>query len=282
MATNLSYAQISEKTADLTLYSCEIVNEPLKKYISEKFLPVIFRGVESGKIEGYYIFMEIYKGESHTSVELVCETGLRSGMVVRHQNLKNKNLRLMYFTVVDGDTIEIFCNKQSDFIKADFSKRKIVKYFTDPIIFVSDSSYEVRLKFDGERLESYEVTDFVGLAEPKESDLVSEKIYPANMVDERPYFHGGNKAMVEWIRENMNYPSEASIEDSKSTVYISFCISETGEIYDVKVQWSRYEIFEEEAIRLVKTMPAWVPGRCHGVPVKVREVIPIVFYKNNL
>lgn len=280
LATNLSYGQLYGKIAKMTLPSCEIVNEPLKEYISEQFLPVILNGVESGKIGGYYIYMEIYKHETSANVYLICETGLRSGLVVRYENLNDENLRYRYFTVIDGVTIEIFCNKQNNFIKANSSPKKEVEYFTRVISIISDSSYEVKLKFEGEKLESSEVVDFVGLVERNESDLDAEKIYFYTYVEQRPYFPGGKNAMEEWISENLIYPPDASIRNSSGMVSVRFCVSETGEIYDVKVGWSTHEIFEEEAIRLVKAMPAWVPGRNNGEPVKVRYVLPIDFYKN--
>lgn len=280
LGRTVSYAQWAQKKADMTLYSCEIVNEPLKKYISEQFIPVILNGIENGKLKEYYVYMEIYMGNTGNAVDLVCEPSKTAGMFDRNFIIKSfVNFKYGYYTEIDGVTIEIFCKKQCDFIKADYSKRRVVEYFTDVSPFISDNSYEVRLKFEGEKLESYKVNDFMGLVEPEDSDLVSEKIYTLATVEHHPSFPGGYEAMLKWIRDNMNYPSDASAEGINSRVFISFCISETGEIMDVKVELSRQKVFEEEAIRLVKAMPTWEPGFHHGVPVKVRYFLPMDFYR---
>ncbi|MDE6288731.1 MAG: hypothetical protein K2M00_08115, partial [Muribaculaceae bacterium] len=195
LGKSVSYAQWAQKKADMTLYSCEIVNEPLKKYISEQFIPVIFNGIENGKLKEYYVYMEIYTGNTGNTVNLVCEPAKTAGMFDRNFITRSfVNFKYGYYTEINGVTIEIFCKKQCDFIKTNFSKRKVVEYFTDVSPFISDNSYDVKLKFAGEKLESSKVIDFMGLVEPEESDLVSGKIYTLATVEHHPSFPGGYEA----------------------------------------------------------------------------------------
>ncbi|MCM1032351.1 MAG: TonB family protein [Odoribacter sp.] len=106
-----------------------------------------------------------------------------------------------------------------------------------------------------------------------------EKVYSISMVDQKPEFPGGTAAMYRWISDNINYPAQASEEGVQGRVVVSFTITKSGEITDVSVERGRHPALDAEAVRLVRSMPRWQPGRNNGNPVDVTYTLPITFFK---
>ncbi|MCB0397161.1 MAG: TonB family protein [Flavobacteriales bacterium] len=83
--------------------------------------------------------------------------------------------------------------------------------------------------------------------------------------------------MQKYIMKNMTYPVEAMDECVFGTVHISFVVNEDGSISDVAVARSGGMFIDQEALRLVKNMPRWIPGYQKGEPVKVSYILPLRF-----
>lgn len=96
-----------------------------------------------------------------------------------------------------------------------------------------------------------------------------------------PKFAGGDAAMVEFLRRNMRYPAMALRNQVEGKVFVSFTVSATGEIVDVQILKGLGSGTDEEALRVVKKMPAWEPGAQNGHPVAVRYTLPITFHIGN-
>jgi protein TonB len=94
---------------------------------------------------------------------------------------------------------------------------------------------------------------------------------------EQPEFKGGMDKMPEWIAQNQYYPDSALNHGHEGKVYVQFTVSETGAIEDVHVLRGADPELDAEAIRLVRSMPAWDPGKLDGKAVKSVFNIPIVF-----
>ena len=90
-----------------------------------------------------------------------------------------------------------------------------------------------------------------------------------------PKFPGGDKAMQEFIRENLQYPEIARVQNITGAVHIYFVVKYDGSLGDVKVVKGLLPELDAEAVRVVKSMPLWKPGMRGGVPVNVRCIIPI-------
>ena len=108
-----------------------------------------------------------------------------------------------------------------------------------------------------------------------EEDPMDEKIY--TVVDEQPEYPGGFQSMYEFLGDNILYPEQAKKANVQGKVFISFVISSTGKIRDVKVLKGLGFGMDEEAKRVVKTMPTWKSGREDGKEVAVRYTLPVVF-----
>jgi TonB family protein len=99
------------------------------------------------------------------------------------------------------------------------------------------------------------------------------------VVEQMPEYPGGEKAMIEFIRKNFNYPKEAKEKGIEGRVLISFVVSEDGSVSDIKPllkpERQLGHGLEEEAMRVVSKMPNWKPGYQKGKAVKVQYILPI-------
>ncbi len=123
------------------------------------------------------------------------------------------------------------------------------------------------------------VRDEVIAEEPKAPE--PEKVYTMAMVEQKPEFPGGEAAMYKWLGDHITYPAQASEEGVQGRVVVQFDISKTGSIENVKVVRGRHQALDKEAVRLVKAMPKWQPGRNNGQPVKVTYTLPVTFKLQN-
>lgn len=92
---------------------------------------------------------------------------------------------------------------------------------------------------------------------------------------EPPLFPPGN--LQEWIKRHLFYPIEAFEENREGKVYTLFNIDTAGQIGDVRVMRSSDTIFNEEAIRVIRKMPAWFPCKDKGKPVEISYALPVTF-----
>jgi len=98
------------------------------------------------------------------------------------------------------------------------------------------------------------------------------------MVEEMPTYPGGQNAMMRYLSSNVRYPKIAVEHNMGGTVYVKFDIDTDGSISNVQsVNKAIGGGLEEEAIRVVKKMPNWNPGKEKGQPVRVRFVLPVAF-----
>ena len=92
-----------------------------------------------------------------------------------------------------------------------------------------------------------------------------------------PEFPGGEQAMMKFVAENIQYPQEARDKEISGRVLVSFIVEKDGSINEVKVMKGIGGGCDEEAVRVVKAMPKWKPGKDKGKPVRVSYVMPFTF-----
>ena len=103
----------------------------------------------------------------------------------------------------------------------------------------------------------------------------STKVY--DEVDEMPSFPGGLNGLMTFLAQNMVYPVTAQENGVQGRVTVSFVVETDGSITDVKVARSVDPFLDREAMRIVKAMPKWTPGKKDGKPVRVKYTVPVVF-----
>lgn len=98
------------------------------------------------------------------------------------------------------------------------------------------------------------------------------------VVEEMPKFKGGESAMMEFLMMNMKYPQTAVKAKQQGIAIVGFVVRKDGTIGDVQITKSAgHAVLDEEAMRVVKSMPAWEPGKQKGKPVNVKYYVPITF-----
>ena len=97
------------------------------------------------------------------------------------------------------------------------------------------------------------------------------------MPDQLPEFPGGIQAMMKFLSTNIKYPVEAQKKGISGRVIVQFVIMEDGTLEQAKVIRGVDPLLDEEALRVVKSMPKWKPGMDRGEAVKVRFTAPIMF-----
>ena len=106
----------------------------------------------------------------------------------------------------------------------------------------------------------------------------SDKVY--DVVEHMPQFPGGPSAMMKYLADNISYPEEAEKKGAQGRVIIAFIVECDGSVSNPKVATSAEDHLDNEALRLVKSMPKWTPGRHEGHSVRVKYCVPITFRLN--
>lgn len=97
------------------------------------------------------------------------------------------------------------------------------------------------------------------------------------VVEEMPKFPGGNKALYTYLGESIKYPKVAQEKDIEGTVYVTYVVEKDGTVTHVKILRGVHESLDKEAVRVVKEMPKWEPGKEKGKPVRVQYSLPIKY-----
>lgn len=96
-------------------------------------------------------------------------------------------------------------------------------------------------------------------------------------VEQQPEFVGGIAALERYLNANLYYPSIARENEITGRVIVRFMVAEDGTITHAKVVRGIGAGCDEEALRVVKAMPRWRPGKLNGKPVRAMYVLPITF-----
>jgi protein TonB len=107
-----------------------------------------------------------------------------------------------------------------------------------------------------------------------------EETYDGSTVQKMPVFVGGEPELFRFINKNINYPEQARELGIQGTVVISFVVRKDGSATDIKLLKDVGGGCGKEALRVVQSMPYWIPGEMNGMPVNVRFTLPIRFHLN--
>ena len=111
----------------------------------------------------------------------------------------------------------------------------------------------------------------------EETAPVVEQIFESFAIQEKPSFPGGDAELLKYVAEHTKYPVAALENGIEGTVHIRFVVTRTGDVGEAKVLRAVDPLLEEEALRVVRGMPKWTPGKNNGNPVNVWFIIPVKF-----
>jgi TonB family protein len=97
-------------------------------------------------------------------------------------------------------------------------------------------------------------------------------------VEESPMYPGGTNELIQFFSENLTYPNKAKSEKAEGQVLVRFEVKADGSIGEVLISKSVHPVLDAEAIRVIKSMPNWLPGRFRGEAVNSWYTLPVSFF----
>ena len=118
------------------------------------------------------------------------------------------------------------------------------------------------------------IEDYVPV-EVEEEDVSEQEIF--QIVEEMPAYPGGEQKLMEYVAKNIKYPQIARETGIQGRVFVSFVVEPDGSVSNVKVLRGIGGGCDEEAMRVVKSLPKWKPGKQRGKAVRVSYMLPVNF-----
>ena len=115
------------------------------------------------------------------------------------------------------------------------------------------------------------------IAAPEPPKHVVEETKIFTVVEQMPMFPGGDGALMSYLSSNIHYPTVAAENGVQGRVVVGFVVERDGSITDVNVLRSVDPSLDREAMRVVKGMPKWTPGKQNGSAVRVKYQVPVTF-----
>lgn len=134
------------------------------------------------------------------------------------------------------------------------------------------------VKGNSDQGEVLKVTQRVADEPVKPKPEVENKVF--DVVEQMPTFPGGQGALMKYLNDHVEYPMVAQENGVQGRVVVGFVVERDGSITDVKVLKSADPSLDREAMRVVKSMPNWIPGKQNGSAVRVKFTVPVNFKLN--
>jgi len=126
-------------------------------------------------------------------------------------------------------------------------------------------------------------TDDINVTREFKDEVIVEEKTPVEenkvfeSVEQMPMFPGGDVELLKYISSHLRYPTMAAENNIQGRVVVQFVVTKNGSIGEVRVARPRDPDLDKEAVRVVKTLPNFIPGKMNGQPVNVWYTLPIVF-----
>ena len=187
---------------------------------------------------------------------------------------------------VEKEVVKVEPEKQVEKVKSSVK-------FTPPVI-KKDEEVKEENQLDLEKVEKTNITigafDVEGndekggevlkakeeIAQP-EPPKHEEETKVFDVVEQMPSFPGGQGALMQWLASNIKYPVVAEENGVQGRVVCTFVVERDGSITDVKVVRGVDPSLDKEAVRVLKQMPSWIPGKQNGSAVRVKYTVPVTF-----
>ena len=169
---------------------------------------------------------------------------------------------------------------------------KATVQFTPPVVVKDEDVKEQKMLTQDELTENkaqISVATVQGTADGVDiKDLADHKVITEapkeeifQHVEQMPQFPGGETELMKWLRDNIQYPTIASEQGIQGRVVLRFVVRPDGSIDDVTIVRSLEPSCDKEAVRAVKKMPRWIPGKQNGNAVSVYYNLPVQFRLQN-
>lgn len=214
------------------------------------------------------------KADLETNRSLFFSVGLvlALGMVLAAFSVKTEPVAIPETGTVSWDPPEEFI---IPITKQEEKKKELpVLTITDIVVDLEEGQEEIDMTdFTSEAIvgELFDVNPVLASTPPE----VEEQI--VFVAQQMPEFPGGMRSLMAYIAQSIKYPALAQENGIYGKVYVRFVVNKDGSIADAMVIRSANDLLDQEALRVVSSMPKWKPGMQNGKPVRVMYTVPINF-----
>lgn len=146
----------------------------------------------------------------------------------------------------------------------------------DVLTIVDDNvEIDIELEIDDSEADKATIIDALPQIQQKEEVVEDTEIFV--VVEDMPEFPGGETALRSFINKNVNYPVIAAENGIQGKVYVRFVVDKDGSVTNAEIARGIDPSLDQEALRVVRTLPKWKPGKQRGKPVRVSYTVPINF-----
>ncbi len=117
--------------------------------------------------------------------------------------------------------------------------------------------------------------DYVVVVKSKDKEAEKEKVF--DVVEQMPEFPGGTGELMKYVSMSVRYPEKALKAGTQGRVIVNFIVEADGSISNANVQKGVSEELDKEALRVIESMPKWIPGMQNGKAVRVYYALPVTF-----
>ena len=174
--------------------------------------------------------------------------------------------------VLDEEMVEITKQEEQKPQPVEMPKQTTQLEIVDDDVEVED--IEINVETDQNEV----IEEYVPV-EVEEEEVVEAEVF--TIVEQMPSFPGGDAKMYEYLGKNIKYPQIARETGIQGRVFVNFVVEPDGSVSNVKVLRGIGGGCDEEAMRVVKAMPKWSPGKQRGKTVRVSYTLPVVFKLQN-
>ena len=255
-------------------YSDFLGLEVAGKVSAKDFHSYAYESINGGSIKKYPRFfikeLKISDAVLQDVEALVVEDGSFKKSVFGLQASKNK----IFYTIWENLLIlsdERTPSKESDF---GISAQNVEGQLSDERTPSKESDFDISAQNVEGQLGGL-VADFSLIDSNKRTEIDSDKVFSS--VEEMPKFPGGDEALLKYVGMHLNYPKEALRNNVQGKCILKFVVTKIGTIGKIKIVRSLSQECDEEAKRVVRTLPEFFPGRQNGRPVNVWYTLPVTF-----
>ena len=255
-------------------YSDFLGLEVAGKVSAKDFHSYAYESINGGSIKKYPRFfikeLKISDAVLQDVEALVVEDGSFKKSVFGLQAIKNK----IFYTIWENLLIlsdERTPSKESDF---GISAQNVEGQLSDERTPSKESDFDISAQNVEGQLGGL-VADFSLIDSNKRTEIDSDKVFSS--VEEMPKFPGGDEALLKYVGMHLNYPKEALRNNVQGKCILKFVVTKIGTIGKIKIVKSLSQECDEEAKRVVRTLPEFFPGRQNGRPVNVWYTLPVNF-----
>ena len=202
------------------------------------------------------------------------QIGLIISLAVAWAVFEIKSYDKMEFADV-GRTVEVVEEEMVEITKQEQKPQPVeVPKQTTQIQVVEDDVEVEDIEINADVDQNEVIEEYVA-PEVEEEEVVEAEVF--TIVEEMPEYPGGLNKLTDYLSKNIKYPQMARESGIQGRVFVNFVVEPDGSVSNVNVMRSLGGGCDEEAVRVVKAMPKWKPGRQRGKAVRVSYILPIVF-----